>query len=100
MCKPQVISSGLKSSSSAALAVPGKVHGVTLIPDGTHACGVIVYNNASGASGKEIVDLALPANSTLPQDIHFNEPVVCNLGIYGALSGTGGKFIIHYSVGD
>lgn len=94
------LSSGLVSSSSAVSAVPCRLVAVELIPDGTNASGVVLYDNASAASGTAIAKLAIPASTTAPQVFALNHAVVCHSGIYASLSGTGGNVIVHYSIGD
>ena len=96
----QCQSSGLKSADAAILAVPGKVVGIQLIPDGTNACSLIIYDHASSASGTVVLKVALPASSTQDNTVMLNHPILCHSGIYADVTGTGANYIVHYSVGD
>jgi hypothetical protein len=94
-----VTSSDLKSADAAISAIGGYVHGVTLIPDGTNACSIVIYDNATTNTGLVLVKLALPATTTAPQVITFNNPVSANKGIFADVSGTGANYIVYYSQG-
>lgn len=92
-------SSGLKSTDSAIMAMPGRLLGVELIGDGTNACTVVLYDHASAASGTALVKLSLAAGGTF-QDAHLpGEGLVCNNGIYADVTGTGANYIVHYAQG-
>lgn len=95
----QVQSSGLKSADAAIAATGARLHGVVLIPDGTNACSVVVYDNAASAAGTVIAKLVLPATQTAPQYITFNSPITGNLGIFADVTGTGANYIVYYSLG-
>lgn len=94
-----VTSSGLKSADAAISAVGAYVHAVVLIPDGTNACSLVLYDNASTNSGLVLAKIALPASSTEQTQITFNNPVSANLGIYADVTGTGANYIVYYSQG-
>lgn len=94
-----VTSSGLKSSDTAVSTVGGYLHGVYLISDASNACSIVVYDNASAASGLVLAKLSIAASTTAPQYITFNNPVSANSGIYADVSGTGANFIVYYSQG-
>lgn len=94
-----VTSSGLKSADAAISAVGAYIHAVELIPDGTNACSLILYDNASTNSGLILAKLVLAASQTAPQVITFNNPVSANAGIYADVSGTGANYIVYYSQG-
>lgn len=96
----QVTSSGLLSADAAVCATGSRVHSVVLIPDGTNACSVIVYDNASAASGLVLAKLVLPASSTAPQVlVHDSNPITADKGIFCDVSGTGAAYIVTYSIG-
>lgn len=93
-------SSGLKSSSAVIAARPARLLGLQVLADGTNAATVIIYDNASAASGtilaKVIVDATLTA-----QDARIPLcGVAANNGIYASISGTGAECIVHYSLGN
>lgn len=94
-----VTSSDLKSADAAISAIGGYLHGVYLISDASNACSVIIYDNKSAASGTVLAKLSIPASTTAPQFITFNNPVSANNGIYADVSGTGANYIVYYSQG-
>lgn len=94
-----IISSGLKSADAAILATPGLLHGVMVISDATNVASVVVYDNASAASGTALAKLSIPASTTAPQTIMFNVPIACHNGIYADVAGTGANYIVYFSSG-
>lgn len=70
------------SASAAVATLPVELVRVTLAA-GVDAATAIVYNHASGATNP-IVKLAAAAGATATADVE----VLCNLGIYVALTGT------------
>ncbi len=94
-----VTSSGLKAADAIITAIGGYLHGVVLIPDGTNACTVIIYDNPAAAAGTVLAKLSIPALTTAHQFITFNSPVSANSGIYADVSGTGANYIVYYSQG-
>ncbi len=101
MNQPQAVTnSGTKAADTAITAIPGKCHGIVLQNDGTNASSVVVYDNASAASGTVIAKLALPASSiilTLP--VIFNSPVAYQNGIYIDVTGTGVGVNVYFTPG-
>lgn len=93
-----VQSSDLLSADGAVFAKPCKLHGVTLISNGSDAATIVLHNNASAASGTVVAKLQSPASLIATTSIHFPEPVVCKEGIYANV--TTAAFIVYYSVGD
>jgi len=92
-------SSGLKSADAAILDAPGRLLGVQVIGDGTNAATVLIYDNASAASGTVLAKLIVDAGLTY---VDMNVPVegiVCNNGIYADVSGTGAEYIVLFSRG-
>ncbi len=78
----------------------GQLHSVTLLPDATNACSVVVYNSSTNTSGKEVAVLSIAALGIAPQTIVFNSPVDCPNGIRAVLAGSGGTVIVNYSLGS
>lgn len=95
----QVQSSGLKSADAAIAATGARLHGVYVISDATNVASVVVYDNASAASGTALAKLSIAASTTAPQYIVFNDPITASNGIYVDVSGTGANYIIYYSLG-
>lgn len=94
-----VTSSDLKSADAAISAVGGYVHAIVLIPDGTNACSLVIYDNATTNSGIVLAKLVLPATQTAPQVVALNNPISANKGIYADVTGTGANYIVYYSQG-
>lgn len=96
----QVTSSGLLTADTAVCATGSRLHAIQLIPDGTNACSVVVYDNASSAAGLVLMKITIPASSTLPANFSLDSnPVTANKGIFVDVSGTGAAYIVHYSIG-
>lgn len=88
-------SSGLKTVDSVIQTGRNRINAITLLGDGTNEASVIVYDNASTASG---VILAKVTAGTATRFTHvlFENPVVAENGIYADVSGTGAEYIIYY----
>lgn len=93
-----VTSSGILSADATVSSLGGYLHGVVLIPDGTNACSIIIYDNIA-SSGLELARLVIPASSTAPQVLSLNNPVSANKGIRADVTGTGATYIVYYSQG-
>lgn len=94
-----VTSSGRKTSDTAILASAGTLHSVILEGDGTNACSVIIYDNASAASGTVLAKVLLPASGDTFTQFSLDRGVVALNGLYLDITGTGAAAIVHYSVG-
>lgn len=90
-------SSGLKTADTAILAGPGRLLGVQLIADLTNACTVVIYDNATAASGLVLCKLSIPATGAFVDALLPAEGVVVNNGIYADVAGTGAGFIVHFT---
>lgn len=94
---PYSTSTGLKSLGGQTIALECAVTAVELIPDGTDACDLQVYDGKS-SGGVKVADLRIPALQVAPMQVVFDVPVYCNLGAFTVLGGANGTFIIHYIV--
>ncbi len=95
-----VTSSGLLNSDAAITAVGGYLHAITLISDATNTASIVIYDSPVANTGALILaKLSIPATTTAPQTITFNNPVSANKGIYADVSGTGANYIVYYSQG-
>lgn len=93
-------SSGLQNADAAIAARPARLLGLQVVGDGTNAATVVVYDNASAASGtvlaKVVVDAGLvEAHPALPIG-----GVCANKGIYVDVTGTGAEYIVYYCLGN
>jgi len=94
-------SSDRLTADTAILARPGRLMGVILEGDGTNAASVILYDNASAASGRVLCKMMLKASSN---DLVYpavipEGGIECTKGIYADVTGTGAAFIVYYQAG-
>lgn len=78
---------------------PGRLRGLSVIADGTNAATVILYDNASAASGTVLAKVVVDATLTYAD---LNLPaagVICNEGIYLDVSGTGAECVVYFDRG-
>jgi len=88
-------SSDLKSADAVIATGVNRINAVTLITDGTNAASVIVYDNASAASGKVLAKVsAAGAQNTM--HVIFENPVYAELGLYADVTGTGAGYIVYF----
>lgn len=92
-------STGLLAASAAVHARSAVLTSLIAEGDGTNVATVIVYNNPSAASGTILAKAIVPSGT---RTIHltFDSPIVGNLGLYVAISGTGAGAIVHYQITD
>lgn len=88
------ISSGLKTAGAAIATGRNRINAITLI-GGSTASSVILYDNASAASGTVLAKVTQGTN-LVTTHIVFENPVVCENGIYANVTGTGAEYIVYY----
>ena len=88
-------SSGLKNADAAISAGRNRINAITLLGDGTNAASLIVYDNASEASGTVLAKVTQLATARLTHII-FENPVFAENGIYADVTGTGAEYIVYY----
>lgn len=88
-------SSGLKTADAVIQTGRNRINAITLLGDGTNAASVIVYDNASAASGVVLAKITALATDRFTH-VLFENPVVAEDGIYADVSGTGAEYIIYY----
>jgi hypothetical protein len=86
-------SSGLKTADASIIATYGTFCGVEIISDGTNDATVVVYDNASSASGTEVFKGKVAAANNFGGG--FTYSTVSN-GIYVDVTGTGAAYIVFY----
>ena len=91
-------SSGLKTTDTAIIAMPGRLLSVHLITDGLAACTLTIYDNASAASGLVLAKLAVPIGVRYLEAGLPEEGIVANAGIYADVSGAGAEYIVSYTL--
>lgn len=85
-------------TSSAVVAARGALLCHLMVEtDGTNAATVILYDNASAASGTILAKMLVPGAAG-HGEIVFDSPVEANHGIYCAISGTGAAAMVGYSL--
>lgn len=90
-------SSGRKTADAAIVARPALLKSVILEGDGTNACNVILYDNASAASGNILAKVLLQASGPTCIVFQSSDGIEANNGIYADVTGTGAAYIVHYS---
>lgn len=88
-------SSGLKTSDASIATGKNRINAITLLGDGTNAASLIVYDNASAASGLVLAKVTALATARLTHII-FENPVYAENGIYADVTGTGAEYIVYY----
>lgn len=97
--EPAVNSSGLKSADGVICARPCIFYGVTLLTDGTNAGTIVLYDNASAASGTVVAKSKQTGAALMATHMcDVGVGVVCNAGIYADVTGTGAEYIVYYSL--
>lgn len=96
--------SGRKTADAAIAARPCALKGLLLEGDGTNAASIILYDNASAASGTVICKLFLPAPTTaidvVPKSafLPFPDGVECINGIYADVTGTNAAYNVYFAL--
>lgn len=77
-------SSGELTADAQVISVPGYFYGISITTDGSNTGTVTIYDNASGASGKKLVqDLVVPSSSTnRGMAFDADPPIAVEKGIY------------------
>lgn len=89
-------SSDLKSADAAICAGPCVLVGIVLLTT-TAASSVVLYDNASAASGRVVAKIQDEAGTALRSNSQFPmSPVNCLNGIYADVSGTGANYIVYF----
>ena len=87
-------SSGLNTADAAIAVGRNRINAVTLI-GGSTASSVILYDNASAASGTVLAKLTQATNLGMTH-VLFENPVFAENGIYADVDGTGAEYIVYY----
>lgn len=88
-------SSGLKNADAVIATGRNRINAVSLLGDGTNAASVIIYDNASAASGTVLAKVTALATARFTHVI-FENPVVAEDGLYADVSGTNAEYIVYY----
>ena len=86
--------SDLKTADAAIKASAGVLRGVALITDGTNLGTVVIYDNASAASGTVLFKMSASGASGGREAMNLDIPA--STGIYADVSGTGAGYIVYY----
>lgn len=87
-------SSGLKTADAVITATRNKINAITLI-GGSTSSSVILYDNATAASGLVVAKITQPTQNVTTHII-FENPVICEEGIYADVTGTAAEYIVYY----
>jgi hypothetical protein len=87
-------SSGEKTSDGVIVAQGSLLCGVNIITDNTNDATVILYDNASAASGTKLFEGGCDG-AEMSKLVWFERPVRAKNGIYLDIGGTGASAIIY-----
>lgn len=88
-------SSGLKTSDSAILATAGALGGVLVITNGTNAATLIIYDNATAASGTVLWKCVVNGADQYGGGL-FPSLINAANGLYADISGTDAAYIVYF----
>jgi len=88
-------SSGELTADGAIFAAPCQLAGVNILTDGSNNATVILYDNASAASGTKVYEGEVVA-ANLYGGRNFIFPIRCHNGLYLDITGTGASVIVDY----
>jgi len=91
-------SSGLKNADAAIAARNCRLLGVQVLTDGINAATLILYDNASAASGTALAKIAVPGANLYIDMVLPESGVEARNGIYADVSGVGATYIVHYAL--
>lgn len=92
-------SSGLLSADVAVSDTSGRLHALTVLTDGTNAATVVLYDNASAASGTVLAKVIVAGADRMAVFSPHDAGVVVNQGIFLDITGTGAEAIVHFTKG-
>jgi hypothetical protein len=90
------IGSGEKTADAVISAATCYISSIQVITDGTNDAKVILYDNASAASGTVICELTVSGSANFGGR-YWNPRRLCINGIFADVTGTGASYIIDYS---
>ena len=88
-------SSGLQTADTVIQTGRNRINAITLLGDVTNAASLVVYDNASAASGTVLAKITALATERFIHVI-FENPVVAEDGIYADVTGTGAEYIVYF----
>ena len=88
-------SSGEQTADAAIMAAPGYITAVYIITDGSTNAKVILYDNASAASGTVMLEMTVVASDNYGGRSWVFPAEFFN-GIYVDVSGSGASYIVEY----
>ena len=87
-------SSGLLTESGVIIADDSQLRGFVLLTDGTNDATIVIYDNASAASGKILFKAKVTGSENFGGIVNLKVKAVN--GIYASITGTGAEFIVFY----
>lgn len=90
-------SSDRKTADAAICAMRCILKSVILEGDGTNAASVILYDNATAASGVVLAKIMLKASSgDLTTSFENSDGIEARYGIFADVTGTGAAYTVHF----
>jgi hypothetical protein len=95
------ISTGELDADTTVYTVPSKgvqcyLAGVQLYGDGTNAATLWIMDDYAANGGKQVIEIALPAQSDTFIAWTWPYPIMMEKGIYADIDGTGASFVVEY----
>lgn len=82
------------TADGAVFAGRTRLYAVAIITDGTNPADVILYDNATAASGTKVYEGGV-AGADRGATVVFDCPVKCDNGLYLDITGTGASCIVY-----
>lgn len=89
------ISTGVLNADTLIFTGRNRINALTVFTDGTNTATVDLYDNTSAANKIAVKGVCLGA--TLARHFIFENPVICENGIFADVTGTGATFIVYYA---
>lgn len=94
--KPSNRSSGLQTADGVIRADKAILAGVHIITNGTADATLILYDNATAATGQEVFkQIVTGTNDSVPYSMP-DGGIYCTNGIYADITGTGAEYIVFF----
>lgn len=84
-----------KTADAVIVASACYITAVQVITDGSNAARVIIYDNASAASGNVITEITVAGADNYGGRV-WQMPVECKNGIYADVNGTGASYVVEW----
>lgn len=88
------ISSGVQTTDQLLWTGRNRINAITVFGDGTNAASLAIYDNTSAAN--KIAAQVKHKAADVQTHIIFENPVLCENGIYADVTGTNASYIVFF----